>query len=147
MSVTRLGFIINFISSLVKFILEEITIWVILRCGAQIFAHTLLYSISHTNSSNLFLFSFILILKFNYLTLYCFLRRIVGDGSSGDTEPRKKIRLDRGKKFNVKLTYAGKITMRSIQDVLNGEVSDHAQSALRVLDIILRHHAYCRLLT
>ena len=73
--------------------------------------------------------------------MYCFLLRIAGDGSSGDTEPRKKIRLDRGKKFNVKLTYAGKITMRSIQDVLNGEVSDHAQSTLRVLDIILRQHA------
>lgn len=68
-------------------------------------------------------------------------RRLIGDGSPSEMDHKKKRREERGEKFKVEIAFAAKISMKTLQAVLQGEVSDKAQDALRVLDIILRQHA------
>nr|AJP06231.1 AGO5 [Pinus tabuliformis] len=68
-------------------------------------------------------------------------RRPIGNGSPSQIEQSKKRREDRGEKFKVEITFAAKISMKTLQAVIQGEVSDKAQDALRVLDIVLRQHA------
>ncbi|KAH9303923.1 hypothetical protein KI387_008327, partial [Taxus chinensis] len=60
---------------------------------------------------------------------------------SGDTGRKKIRRDDRAEKFKVEINFAAKISMKSLEAVLRGDLSDKCQDALRVLDIILRQHA------
>ncbi|GLJ29019.1 hypothetical protein SUGI_0572690 [Cryptomeria japonica] len=63
-------------------------------------------------------------------------------GSGAGDNGRKKMRRDdRAEKFKVEINFAAKISMKSLEAVLGGDVSDKCQDALRVLDIILRQHA------
>lgn len=68
-------------------------------------------------------------------------RRLIGDGSPSEMDRKKKRREERGEKFRVEIALAAQISMKTLDAVLRGEVSDKAQDALRVLDIILRQHA------
>lgn len=56
-------------------------------------------------------------------------------------EEKKMRRDDRAEKFKVEINFAAKISMKSLEAVLRGDLSDKCQDALRVLDIILRQHA------
>nr|AJA90771.1 Argonaute 4 [Ginkgo biloba] len=67
--------------------------------------------------------------------------RVAGSGSPSEIEKKKKRKEDRGQKFKVEIAFAAKVSMKSLHSVLQGEVSDKAQDALRVLDIVLRQHA------
>nr|AJA90755.1 Argonaute 4 [Cycas revoluta] len=71
-------------------------------------------------------------------------RRVAGSGSPSDIERSKKRKEDRGRKYKVEITFAAKISMKPLLAILQGEVSDKAQDALRVLDIVLRQHAASR---
>uniref|UniRef100_A0A0D6R7G7 Piwi domain-containing protein n=1 Tax=Araucaria cunninghamii TaxID=56994 RepID=A0A0D6R7G7_ARACU len=62
-------------------------------------------------------------------------------GGVGDNGRKKIRRDDRAEKFKVEISFAAKISMKSLNAALQGEVSDKCQDALRVLDIILRQHA------
>ncbi|KAJ1289157.1 hypothetical protein BS78_02G142900 [Paspalum vaginatum] len=65
--------------------------------------------------------------------------RAVG-GSPGHGSPNQK-RVKRShlaKKFIVAISYAAKIPLKSVSLALRGSESEHAQDALRVLDIVLR---------
>jgi eukaryotic translation initiation factor 2C len=74
--------------------------------------------------------------------IFCFyVIRLIGDGSPSEMDHKKKRREERGEKFKVEITFAAKISMKALQAVIQGEVSDKAQDALRVLDIVLRQHA------
>uniref|UniRef100_A0A0E0LYI8 Piwi domain-containing protein n=1 Tax=Oryza punctata TaxID=4537 RepID=A0A0E0LYI8_ORYPU len=59
-----------------------------------------------------------------------------GSPSQGDKKRSKHTHL--AKKFVVGISYAAKIPLKSVALALRGSESDHAQDALRVLDIILR---------
>ncbi|PRQ52668.1 putative post-transcriptional gene silencing PAZ-Argonaute family [Rosa chinensis] len=62
-------------------------------------------------------------------------------GKSGETDKRMKHCSNRSKTFNVEISYAAKITFKSIALALQGAEVDNTQDALRVLDIILRQKA------
>lgn len=62
------------------------------------------------------------------------------DGSDESYRKRSK-HPARTKTYNVAISYAAKIPIRSIVDVLSGKQSEPFQEAVRVLDIILRQHA------
>ena len=47
----------------------------------------------------------------------------------------------RSKTFKAEFSFVAKIPMKSIASALHGQESENSQEALRVLDIILRHHA------
>jgi hypothetical protein len=59
-----------------------------------------------------------------------------GSPSLGDKKRAKRSHLP--KQFVVGISYAAKIPLRSVALALQGSDSDHAQDALRVLDIVLR---------
>lgn len=59
-----------------------------------------------------------------------------GSPSQGDKKRAKRSHL--AKKFVVGISYAAKIPLKSVALALRGSDSDHAQDALRVLDIVLR---------
>ncbi|XP_028802599.1 protein argonaute 4A-like [Neltuma alba] len=66
------------------------------------------------------------------------------NGSPDNTEGTDKKRMRRpyqSKTIKVEISYARKIPMQEIVDVLSGLESDHHQEGLRVLDIIPRQHA------
>lgn len=67
--------------------------------------------------------------------------RLIGDGSPSEMDRKKKRREERGEKFKVEIALAAQISMKTLDAVLRGEISDKAQDALRVLDIVLRQHA------
>ena len=60
---------------------------------------------------------------------------------SGGTDKRMKRCSNRSKSFNVEISYAAKIPLKSIALALQGADVDNTQDALRVLDIILRQKA------
>ena len=65
------------------------------------------------------------------------------DGSPGHESPglgdkKRAKRSHLPKQFVVGISYAAKIPLRSVALALQGSDSDHAQDALRVLDIVLR---------
>ncbi|XP_015696506.1 protein argonaute 16 [Oryza brachyantha] len=61
-----------------------------------------------------------------------------GHGSPGQGDKKRSKRAHLAKKFVVAMSYAAKIPLKSVALALRGSESDHAQDALRVLDIVLR---------
>uniref|UniRef100_A0A0D9XB38 Piwi domain-containing protein n=1 Tax=Leersia perrieri TaxID=77586 RepID=A0A0D9XB38_9ORYZ len=61
-----------------------------------------------------------------------------GHGSPGQGDNKRSKRTHLPKKFVVGISYAAKIPLKSVALALRGSESDHAQDALRVLDIVLR---------
>lgn len=61
--------------------------------------------------------------------------------STEEDASSKKRRLSGGREFKVKIDEAAMISMKAIAAVLNGELNERAQDALRVLDIMLRQHS------
>ncbi|KAH7290287.1 hypothetical protein KP509_30G040900 [Ceratopteris richardii] len=59
----------------------------------------------------------------------------------GDDLSKRRKLLSRSRDFKVKLEYAAKVRMGAIGEMLSGQISDRAQDALRVLDIVLKQHA------
>lgn len=62
----------------------------------------------------------------------------LGHGSPNQGDKKRAKRLHLAKKFVVGISYAAKIPLKSVALALRGSDSDHAQDALRVLDIVLR---------
>lgn len=67
--------------------------------------------------------------------------RNVGSESPDETYRKRSKHPARSKTYNVAISYAAKIPMQAIANVLSGKQSEHFQEAVRVLDIILRQHA------
>lgn len=67
-------------------------------------------------------------------------------GSSSEPSKRSK-RSFQSKTFNVDISYAAKIPLRSVSLALRGAEADNSQDALRVLDIVLRQQAANRYLS
>ncbi|KAF0911750.1 hypothetical protein E2562_011746 [Oryza meyeriana var. granulata] len=61
-----------------------------------------------------------------------------GHGSPSQGGKKRSKRTHLAKKFVVGISYAAKIPLKSVALALRGSESDHAQDALRVLDIVLR---------
>ncbi|KAL6600540.1 hypothetical protein ACP70R_045340 [Stipagrostis hirtigluma subsp. patula] len=61
-----------------------------------------------------------------------------GHGSPSQADKKRVKRSHLAKKFVVALSYAAKIPLKSVALALRGSESEHAQDALRVLDIVLR---------
>lgn len=82
---------------------------------------------------------------FSYFPKLIIVDRNAGDGSpdgSPDKGDRKRSkRQPRSKTYLVVISYATKIPMQAIADVLHGKESENFQEAVRVLDVILRQHA------
>jgi len=71
----------------------------------------------------------------------CFHRAVAGtpgDGSPNEGDRKRSKWAHQPKTFKVEISYAAKIPMRSIAEAIKGRDVEHAQDALRVLDIILR---------
>ncbi|KAK6144115.1 hypothetical protein DH2020_020935 [Rehmannia glutinosa] len=64
-----------------------------------------------------------------------------GHGSPNESDKKRIRRPYQSKTFKVEISYAAKIPMQAIANVLRGQESENSQEALRVLDIILRQHA------
>lgn len=64
-----------------------------------------------------------------------------GNDSPGGGDRKRMRRSYQPKTLKVELTYAAKIPMSAIGQVIRGEESENSLEALRVLDIILRQHA------
>ncbi|CAN6349965.1 unnamed protein product [Urochloa humidicola] len=64
-----------------------------------------------------------------------------GDDSPGGGDRKRVRRSYQPKTFKVELSFAAKIPMSAIGQVLRGEESENSLEALRVLDIILRQHS------
>ncbi|KAJ8421144.1 hypothetical protein Cgig2_007605 [Carnegiea gigantea] len=64
-----------------------------------------------------------------------------GHGSPNENDSKRLRRPYQSKTFKVELSFAAKIPMRAITNVLRGQENENSQEALRVLDIILRQHA------
>ena len=61
------------------------------------------------------------------------------DPNEGD---RKRVRRPyQSKTFKVELSFAAKIPMQAIANVIRGQENENSMEAVRVLDIILRQHA------
>ena len=55
---------------------------------------------------------------------------------------RKRVRRPyQSKTFKVELSFAAKIPMQAIANVIRGQENENSMEAVRVLDIILRQHA------
>uniref|UniRef100_A0A0Q3V6U0 Uncharacterized protein n=1 Tax=Setaria italica TaxID=4555 RepID=A0A0Q3V6U0_SETIT len=61
-----------------------------------------------------------------------------GHGSLSQADKKQVKRSHLAKKFIVTISYAAKIPLKSVALALQGSESEHAQDALRVLDIVLR---------
>uniref|UniRef100_K3ZQN8 Uncharacterized protein n=1 Tax=Setaria italica TaxID=4555 RepID=K3ZQN8_SETIT len=61
-----------------------------------------------------------------------------GHGSPSQADKKRVKRSHLAKKFIVAISYAAKIPLKSVALALRGSESEHAQDALRVLDIVLR---------
>ncbi|CAL5075297.1 unnamed protein product [Urochloa decumbens] len=61
-----------------------------------------------------------------------------GHGSPSQADKKRVKRSHLAKKFIVTISYAAKIPLKSVALALRGSESEHAQDALRVLDIVLR---------
>lgn len=61
-----------------------------------------------------------------------------GHGSPNQADKKRVKRSHLPKKFLVAISYAAKIPLKSVALALRGNESEHAQDALRVLDIVLR---------
>lgn len=64
-----------------------------------------------------------------------------GHGSPNENDRKRLRRPYQSKTFKVELSFAAKIPMQAIANVLCGQENENSQEALRVLDIILRQHA------
>ncbi|CAL4902553.1 unnamed protein product [Urochloa decumbens] len=64
-----------------------------------------------------------------------------GDDSPGGGDRKRVKRLYQLKTFKVEISFAAKIPMSAIGQVIRGEESKNSLEALRVLDIILRQHS------
>ncbi|CAN6358861.1 unnamed protein product [Urochloa humidicola] len=64
-----------------------------------------------------------------------------GDESPGGGDRKRVRRSYQPKTFKVELSFAAKIPMSAIGQVIRGEESENSLEALRVLDIILRQHS------
>ena len=64
-----------------------------------------------------------------------------GNSSPNESDKKRSKRQGRSKTYKVAISYAAKIPVQAIANVLNGKETEHFQEAVRVLDIILRQHA------
>lgn len=64
-----------------------------------------------------------------------------GRGSPNETDRKRVRRPYQSKTFKVELSFAAKIPMQAITNVIRGQENENSMEALRVLDIILRQHA------
>lgn len=62
-------------------------------------------------------------------------------GSPNEADRKRVRRPYQSKTFKVELSFAAKIPMKAIANVIRGEENEQSQEAVRVLDIILRQHA------
>ena len=58
---------------------------------------------------------------FSWMMLWVQEVRLAGEGAFRDTDQTKKRRLDKWKEFKVKIKYAARITMRTIEAISRGE--------------------------
>lgn len=75
------------------------------------------------------------------LKVHLLFRAVRGSPEHGSPTQADKKRVKRShlaKKFSVDISYAAKIPLKSVALALRGSESEHAQDALRVLDIVLR---------
>ena len=75
------------------------------------------------------------------LKVHLLFRAVGGSPVHGSPTQADKKRVKRShlaKKFSVGISYAAKIPLKSVALALRGSESEHAQDALRVLDIVLR---------
>lgn len=63
------------------------------------------------------------------------------NGSPNENDRKRLRRPYQSKTFKVELSFAAKIPMQAIANVIRGQENENSQEALRVLDIILRQHA------
>ncbi|GMY09800.1 protein argonaute 16 [Fagus crenata] len=71
-----------------------------------------------------------------------FSKRDTGSPGGSPSEPSKRSKRSfQSKTFNVDISYAAKIPLRSVSLALRGAEADNSQDALRVLDIVLRQQA------
>ena len=66
--------------------------------------------------------------------------RAPGSSIGGDVVKRSRVS-PRGREFKVKIEYVATVRMGSIMDLLRGQSNNRAKDAVRVLDIVLRHHS------
>ena len=86
--------------------------------------------------------SFFWLLHLSFVVQYYFFLLCSSEnGKSGDADKRMKRCSSRSKSFNVEISYATKIPLKSIALALQGAEIENTQDALRVLDIILRQKA------
>ncbi|XP_021776500.1 protein argonaute 4B-like [Chenopodium quinoa] len=64
-----------------------------------------------------------------------------GRGSPNESDRKRVRRPFQSKTFKVELSFAAKIPMQAISNVIRGQENENSMEALRVLDIILRQHA------
>ncbi|KAL2925852.1 Protein argonaute 4 [Bienertia sinuspersici] len=64
-----------------------------------------------------------------------------GRGSPNEGDRKRVRRPYQSKTFKVELSFAAKIPMQAIVNVIRGQENENSMEALRVLDIILRQHA------
>lgn len=63
------------------------------------------------------------------------------DGSPGGSDRKRMKRPMAVKKFMVEISFAAKVPMSAIAEVLRGQETENSMEALRVLDITLRQHS------
>ncbi|KAJ8428434.1 hypothetical protein Cgig2_009044 [Carnegiea gigantea] len=87
---------------------------------------------------------------FHYSVCFCLLLSAImnngnaspdGHGSPNESDRKRLRRPYQSKTFKVELSFAAKIPMKAIANVMRGEENENSQEAIRVLDIILRQHA------